>query len=200
MIRGRTVILRKPKLDDLPIIFKWRQDAELSRYYDILPINMPLELEQELRNNLSSMNRIDFIIETRKGEAIGMVYLKNISWKDGNVELHTMVGEKEKRHIVFGAEAQFLLLIYAFRQLNMHKIYGRVIDYAKEEEALIKEVGFVKEAVLRRLIYQKGQYRDVYIYGLLDREFEVFLNSAKGRKYLTASQSDPDSCNGLMEK
>ena len=104
-----------------------------------------------------------------------------------------MVGERDKRHIVFGAEAEFLLLLYAFRQLNMHKVYGRVIEYAKEAEALVKEIGFKKEAVLRRLIYQKGQYWDMYLYGILDREFEEFLTTPKGKRYLAASQGSLQS-------
>ena len=188
MIKGRTVNLRRLKIDDLPNILKWRQDAELARYYDELPIHMPLEIEQEIRTKISSPDRLDLVIETKKGEAIGVVFLRNIRWKDRNAELHAMVGEKDKRYIFFGAEALFLLLLYAFRRLNMHKIYGRMIEYAKEAEALMKDVGFEKEAVLRKFIYQKGRYWDFYIYRLLDREFEEFLKSKKGKRYLTASR------------
>ncbi len=193
MIEGRTVNLRRLKIDDLPNVFKWRQDAELMRYYDALPINMPSEIEEELRGDISSTNRLDFIIETKKGESIGTVYLKKINWKDRHTEVHVMVGERDKRYIFFGAEAEFLLLLYAFRQLNMHKVYGRVIEYAKEAENLVKEIGFKKEAVLRRVIYQKGQYWDLYLYGILDREFEEFLTTPKGRRYLAASQGSLQS-------
>jgi RimJ/RimL family protein N-acetyltransferase len=188
MIKGRTVDLRRLKIDDLSYILKWRQDAELTRYYDELPINMPLEIEQEIRTKISSPDRLDLIIETKKEETIGVVFLRNIRWKDRNAELHVMVGDKDKRYIFFGAEALFLLLLYAFRKLNMHKIYGQMIEYAKEAGALIKEVGFEKEAVFRRFIYQKGRYWDLYIYGLLDREFEDFLKNKKGNRYLTASR------------
>jgi RimJ/RimL family protein N-acetyltransferase len=190
MIKGSTVNLRRLKIDDLPYILKWRQDAELSRYYDELPINMPVEIEQEIHTKISSPNRLDLIIETKKGEAIGVVFLRNIRWKDRNAELHAMVGEKDKRHIFFGVEAEFLLLLYAFRKLNMHKIYGRMIEYAKEQEALVKEIGFEKEVVFRKFIYQKGRYWDLYIYGLLDREFEEFLKSKKGKRYLTAFRDE----------
>lgn len=190
MIKGRTVNLRRLKIDDLPYIFKWRQDPELSRYYDELPISMPLEIEQEIHTRISSPIRLDLVVETIKGEVIGVVFLKNINWKDGNAELHGMVGEKHKKYIGFGAEALFLLLLHAFRQLNLHKVYGRVIEYAKESEALIKEAGFEKEAVLRRYIYQNGRYWNLNIYGLLNREFEEFLKRKKGRKYLQANLFD----------
>jgi RimJ/RimL family protein N-acetyltransferase len=193
MIKGRTVNLRRLGLGDLPEIFRWWQDPELMRHYDELPLNMPLELEQELQTNLSSTNRVDFIIETKKGESIGRVFLRKISWKDRHTELHIMVGEKDKRRMLFGAEAEFLLLFYAFRQLNMHKVYARVMEYAKDSERLVREIGFVKEAVPRKSIYQKGRYWDLYIYGLLDREFEEFLDTPKGKKYLAASQGNLES-------
>ena len=80
-MKGRTVNLRRMKIDDLPYILKWRLDAELSRYYDVLPINMPLEIEKEIHTKMSSLNRLDLIIETKKGESIGTVYLKNINLK-----------------------------------------------------------------------------------------------------------------------
>jgi len=190
MIKGRMVRLRKVQIDDLSCILKWRQDPELSRYYDVLPINIPLEVEQELRNNLKNSTRLDYIVETYKGAVIGMIYLKNISWKNRNAELHTMVGERSKRHILFGAEAELLLLLYAFHQLNMHKIYGRVIEYANEAKSLIGEAGFEKEAVLKQYVYQRGRYWDVYIYGIINQEFERFTKSKRGRRYISASQGN----------
>jgi RimJ/RimL family protein N-acetyltransferase len=187
MICGRTINLRRLRMDDLQNILKWRQDAELMRYYDMLPIDMPLEIEEELKGNINSAKRVDFIIETKKAESIGTVYLKKINWKDRHTELHIMVAERKKGYGFFGSEAAFLLLLYAFRQLNMHKIYGRVIEYAKEVENLVKEIGFIREAVLRKSIYQKGRYWDLYIYGLLDMEFKKFLDTTKGQKCLSAS-------------
>ena len=144
---------------------------------------MPSEIEQEIHAWISSPNRPDLIIESKKGEVIGVVFLKNVSWNDRNDKLHAMVREKDKRYIDFGAEALFLLLLHAFWQLNMHKVYGRMIEYAKESEVLIKELGFEKEAVFTRFIYQKGWYWDLYVYGCLKRELEEFLKSKKGRRY-----------------
>ena len=78
--------------------------------------------------------------------------------------------------------------MYAFEKMNMRKIYGRFIEYASESKALIQAVGFQKEAVWRDYFYQKGRRWDFHVYGLLKRDFEVFLKTPKGRKYLNASQ------------
>ena len=188
MIKGRTVNLRRLTIEDMPKVFEWWQDIELMKYYDELPVNSPLEIEHELRLNINTTNRIDFIIETKKKEPIGRIFLSKINWKNRHSELHIMIGDKSKKNMFFGAEAGFLLMLYAFHQLNMHKIYGRMMEYAKEVETLQKEIGFRKEAVLKNKYFQKGRYWDFFIYGLLDREFENLLNSSKGQKYFFASQ------------
>ena len=175
-------------MSDLPKVIEWWQDKELLKYYDELPVNSPSEMEHILRQNISAIDRIDYIIETKKKEPIGRVYLSRINREDRNLEIHTMVGEKNRRNMFFGAEAAFLILLHAFHRLGMHKVYGRVLEYAKEAESLQKEMGFTKEAVLKKRYFQKGKYRDAFLYGLLDREFEDLLKSPKGQKYFAASQ------------
>lgn len=178
-------------MSDLPKIIQWWQDKELLKYYDELPVNSPSEMEHILRQNITATDRHDYIIENKKKDPIGRIYLSRINMEDRNLEIHTMVGEKNKRNMFFGAEAAFLILLHAFHQLGMHKVYGRVLEYAKEAEALQKDMGFTKEAILKKRYFQKGKYQDAFLYGLLDREFEDLLKSTKGQKYLAASR---DNC------
>lgn len=174
-------------MSDLPKIIQWWQDKELLKYYDELPVNSPSEMEHILRQNITATDRLDYIIETKKKDPIGRIYLSRINLEDRNLEIHTMIGEKNKRNMFFGAEAAFLILLHAFHQLGMHKVYGRVLEYAKEAEILQKEMSFKKEAVFKKRYFQKGKYQDAFLYGLLDREFEDLLKSTKGQKYLAAS-------------
>ena len=176
---------------DLPKTIEWYQDIELLKYYDELPVNSPFELEHILQQNISAADRIDYIIETKQKKSIGRIYLSRINWKDRNLEIHTMVGDKKKRNMLFGAEAAFLILIHSFHQLGMHKVYGRIMEFATEAEKLQKEMGFKKEAVLKKKYFQNGKYVDAYLYGLLDREFDDLLKLPKGQKYLVASQGKP---------
>ena len=193
MIKGRIVNLKRVRLNDLTYILKWWQNQDLMRYYDRLPIHSPLELGEELRRNLSTFNRFDFIIETKVGEPIGLIYLQKISYNDRHCEIHIMIGESDKNTQLAGVEAGFLLLYYAFNQLNIHKVYGHVMEFASGAERLMKAVDFKEEAILKKTIYQKGRFWDVRIYGLLNTEFAVFLNTPAGKRYLAAFQSDPKS-------
>jgi len=175
-------------MSDLPRVFEWCRDGELLKYYDELPVNAPFEIEHILQQNISAMDRIDYIIETKQKRPVGRIFLSRINRADRNLEIHTMVGEAKKRNMFFGAEAAFLMLLHTFHQLGMHKVYGRVLEYAGEMATLLREMGFKKEAVLKKRYFQQGQYRDAFLYGLLDREFEDLLKSPKGQKYLAASR------------
>ena len=188
MIKGRTVNLRRVRLNDLTFLLKWWQNQELMRYYDRLPIHSPLELDEELRKIISDSRRRSFIIETKSTDPIGLIYLSDIHPADRHCEIHIMIGEPDRKNLFPGAEAGFLLLRYAFHHLNMHKVYGRVLEFAPEAERLMIDIGFTKEAVLRRIVCQKGHLWDLNIYGLLNREYEAFLSEPKGRRYQARSQ------------
>lgn len=188
MINGRTVNLKKLRLKDLNCILKWFQNQGLMRFYDRLPVHSPAELKDELIRNIHASNRLDFLIEAKTGEPIGITYLEKIHWKDRHCKLHVMIGQPDNRNLPFGAEAEFHLLRFAFHQLNMHKVYGSTMAYASAAERLMKDIGFTQEAVLKNISYQNGRYWDVHLYGLLDREFATFLKTSKGKRYLAASQ------------
>lgn len=182
IIKGRFVKLRRLKSADLTHVIRWHQDKELMRYYDRLPVHGSHELEQEFKNYLNLKSRLDFLVETQNGTPIGLVYLKKIHWKDRNCELHVIIGEAQYKKFLYGCEAELLLLRYAFENLNMHKVYGRAMEFATEAIRLIKAAGFVEEAVLRNRVYQGGRFWDVLIFGLLNREFDGFVASAWGKR------------------
>jgi RimJ/RimL family protein N-acetyltransferase len=188
MIEGWVVNLRRLKANDLRHLVKWRRDMELMACYDGLFFNAPDEVEQDLKRHIAASDRLDFLIETKKGKPLGIAFFDHIDRENRRLELNVMIGEKQGGVSFHGANSAFLLVLYAFEKMNMRKIYGRFIEYASESKALIQAVGFQKEAVWRDYFYQKGRRWDFHVYGLLKRDFEIFLKTPKGRKYLNASQ------------
>ena len=183
MINGRSVSLKKLESDYLPHIYKWRNDPELMRFYGLYPILSLDKVQEEIKANKNLKNRLDFIVLS-KNNPIVMVRVKRIDWINSNCELNCMIGEKSFRSKVFGAEAIFILLLFCMNELNLHKVYAKIIEFALESHNLVSEAGFKKEAVLRKMVFQDGKYWDLIIYGLLRKEFEEFINSTQGQKYL----------------
>ncbi|VEN74058.1 conserved hypothetical protein [Candidatus Desulfarcum epimagneticum] len=187
MIRGWRVNLRPVSVHDLPHMVKWRRDMRLMGYYDRpVPIS-PDEMEIEIRDHIKSPDRLDFIVESKKGEPLGPAFFEHIDRESRHGEINIMIAEKKRGAAFHGANSAFLLLLYAFRKMNLRKVYGRIIEYASESRALLEAVGFKKEAVWREYFYQKGRRWDFHVYGLLRDDFERFLKTPRGRRYLKAS-------------
>lgn len=182
MIKGRTVNLRLVRFNDLSFLLKWWQDKDLMRFYDRLPVSSPLELGDELRARIDSRDRVDFIIETKAEQPIGLAYLQNINQRHRHCEIHIMVGERRAGLAYAGAEAAFHVLHYAFHQLNIHRVYSRIMEFASEADHLMRSAGFTKEAVLRRASFQKGRSWEIHVYGILAEEYRAFLRSPLGER------------------
>ena len=191
MISGRLVNLKRLGLKYLPHIYKWRNDQQLMSFYEIFPCASMAKIEQAVNKNIKSGDRLDLIVETLKGDAIGAAWLKRIDWRMRTCDLNMMIGENDYRSKLYGAEAEFLLLKYSMHELNMHKVYARIVEFARESQKLVREAGFKKEAVLRKAVYQNGTYWDLLVFGLLQQEFSEFLNSPRGQKYLRMSNRGP---------
>lgn len=188
MINGRSVSLKKLESDYLHHIYKWRNDPDLMSFYGLYPIISIDKVQEEIKANKNLKNRLDFIVLSKNRDPIGMVWLKRIDWINSNCELNCMIGEKSFRSKVFGAEAIFLLLLLCMNELNLHKVYAKIIEFAHESHDLVSHAGFKKEAVLRKMVFQDGKYWDLIIFGLLRKEFERFINSTQGQKYLLSSR------------
>jgi RimJ/RimL family protein N-acetyltransferase len=188
LITGRLVNLKRLGLDHLSYIHKWRNDQELMSFYGLLPCASLVKVELAVKNEIQSKDRLDLIVETMKGDVIGAAWLKRINWRVRTCELNIMIAEKDFRSKIFGLEAEFLLLKYSMQELNMHKVYAKIVEFAHESQRLALEAGFKQEAVFRKATYQKGKYWDLLVFGLLQHEFEAFLASPRGQKYLSRSR------------
>ncbi|GAB3615386.1 GNAT family N-acetyltransferase [Humibacter ginsengisoli] len=101
---------------------------------------------------------------------IGDVSLFVKSAKDAQVEIgwvfHPAVHGRG-----FATEAATALLKVAFDELGAHRVYAE-LDAANEASARLCEIlGMTREALLRDRDHVDGEWRDVAIFGLLDREF-----------------------------
>ena len=72
----------------------------------------------------------------------------------------------------FGTAASRLLIEHSFNQLNYHKVWARVHSDNEPSQNLWEKLGFKQEAELRQHTYTMGEYKDVYMYGLLRGEWK----------------------------
>ena len=61
---------------------------------------------------------------------------------------------------------------FGFHELNLHRIQLTVFSYNERAVALYEKLGFTREGVYREHLQRDGQRHDMYLYGLLRREWE----------------------------
>ncbi|MBV8253302.1 MAG: GNAT family N-acetyltransferase [Chitinophaga sp.] len=70
-------------------------------------------------------------------------------------------------------EAMAAVLAYAFGVLDINRVQAEVMKDNTDSCELLEQLGFVKEGLLREWQYWDGRYDDIYMYGLLQREYKA---------------------------
>lgn len=173
-LMGERVLLREFRQEDISGMRDWINDTEITRYLGgafTRPQTWE-QTEQYLRGFLTGdAGGVNFAIaEKESGRYIGQCNLLSIDYVARNAELaitltRQYVGDG------LGTEAVRLLTGYAFRMLNLNKVYLKVHSDNKRAIRCYEKCGFVQEGVLREHKFLDGRYADILFMGILRREF-----------------------------
>jgi RimJ/RimL family protein N-acetyltransferase len=174
MLKSERLILRAMTRDDLPRLCEFNNDleVELAGGGDP-PIPQTLaRLEAEFDQNAAKGGRdgSGFAIEA-DGKFIGQCALFNLQETDRTCELGIAIGDKAYWGQGYGREAIKLLLDYAFRLRNLHKVYLRVNGTNERAIRAYRACGFVEEGRWRAHSWSNGAYVDVVCMGILRDEW-----------------------------
>jgi len=174
MLKGEKVVLRALEREDLPRLWQFGNDLEVEIAGGGDP-PLPKSLARyqaqfEEQAAKGGRDGADFAIEA-DGVLIGTCGLRNISQVNGTCELGIGIGDKEYWGRGYGRDAVRLLVDYAFRLLNLRRVYLEV--WGNNERAIrsYRAVGFVEEARLRRHVWSNGAYVDLIGMGVLREEW-----------------------------
>lgn len=110
---------------------------------------------------------------------VGVVSLYPIDLLNRKAEINIMIGEAEFRRINVALDAVELLVVHAFENLNLNRIYGGSLS-REWCLLLMRAFGFREEGVLREDVFKGGEYRDVHCVGLMKREFRRLHRDLEG--------------------
>ena len=174
LLTGENLRLTALTRDDIPMITRWYQDADFMRLYDATParprddgdIGRWLEREQK--------NKDVFLFAIRpisSDDLIGFIDLSGILWTQGTGWLGIAIGDPGQRGRGYGREAVTLMLDFAFRELNLHRVQLTVFAYNTAALALYEKLGFTREGIHREALHREGQRYDMILFGILRREW-----------------------------
>ena len=166
------IYLRRMTWEDTDNIVAWRNsEAVKSRF-----------LYRETFTRQGHENWIRSMIETGKvvqtvicdlgtDQPLGSVYIRDIDRKNRKVEYGIFIGEESARGRGVGTAAAKLMLDYCFREEKLHRVFLRVLADNVRAIRSYEKAGFQREAYLRECEFLDGEYRDIVLMGILDREY-----------------------------
>lgn len=172
MLTASHVVLKPLMAADLPRLFDWINDREQVLFNAAY---RPISEENHRAWFEAVQDRPDIVIFgihlIGRDQMIGSCQLRGIDPVHRTAELQIRVGEVDERGRGYGTEAIRLLLDFAFRDLNLHRVHLQVFATNMAAIRAYEKVGFHSEGVMREAAHIDGAYVDVLIMGILRDEY-----------------------------
>ena len=175
-IYGKKVVLRAIELSDCEMIRGMFNDAQME---DLVvgwafPISQFAQ-EKWLETHYADQNSFRFIIETKEDGPVGIATLVDIDWKNRRAEHGIKLSSKECRTKGIGTDAVMALMRYAFDELGLHRLDGSWFSNNAASIGLYKKCGWSEEGVRREYVYKRGEFRDLTVVGILDKDYYALI-------------------------
>lgn len=172
MISGNKVFLTAISKDSIQQLMAWRNDPQLRKYFrEYREISDAMQEAWYKGRVLNNDKQVDFEIHSLATEKlIGHCSLNYISWVNRTAELGIYIGDPDHRGGGYGKDALRLLMDYAFKTLNLNRVWCEVFSNNAAIE-VYRKIGFVDEGKMRQHHFDDGEYLDSYILGLLREDW-----------------------------
>ena len=171
---GRRVRLSAICPDDAPRLAAWYDDSEFLRLYAADPAwpRSAADIGAWLQDQKPPQNFLLAVRPQDEDGFFGIIGLDEVLPFQGVAGLSMALGRPYWGQ-GYGREALHLLLAYAFGELNVRRVQLTVFAYNPRAVRLYESAGFQREGAFREFIQRDGQTYDMYLYGLLRREWDA---------------------------
>ena len=169
---GKRVYLRALEKEDLIYIRKWSNDHEIRKLTGEVVSMSQADADKFLERVYSDNTREWFVIVVKENDrVIGETGLLRMfpAWRTTDISI--IIGEKDAWGKGYGTEAILLLLDYAFRCLNFHRVAIGVVAFNEKAIHFWEKVGFKKEGIQRDGYYYNHKHHDFVMMSILEDEF-----------------------------
>jgi diamine N-acetyltransferase len=166
------LLLIKPVEEaDLEALMNLRWDADVMEHLLHEPIGMQHQ-RQWFQNPMKDVVLSIFLKEEGKLRLIGTTGLYKINMLHQHAVLKLRI-TPDVQGRGLGYKIFIMILDYAFDYMNIRKILSDNFSANKQIGAMKTKLGFVKEGVLRKHYYHKGEFRDAEVYNLLKEDYKA---------------------------
>lgn len=166
LFEGSLVRLRAVEEEDVARINEGIWDPQVTEQMSIAWPEAVAQTRQFWERIRASDSDLLLAIETLAGEFVGSVGLHGIEPRNRQAELGIWIARPHWDK-GYGTDAVRVVSRFAFREMNLQRVYLRVYDTNPRGVRAYEKVGFKEEGRLRRGQFVNGRYVDVIIMGLL---------------------------------
>lgn len=171
MLKGERVILRATERDDLKTLYALERNIDLVLLGNGAWQPAPVAAwEKDFDKHLEDDKQAWFVIEV-DGVVIGGCGLHHSHRRDGSTEFGIGIYHADYIGKGYGREAVALLLDWAFRIQNWHRVGLTTLATNERAVRAYLALGFVEEGRVREQTFVNGRYEDVLVMGLLANEW-----------------------------
>lgn len=166
------ITIRALRESDTSLLYQWINDPEVIQFTNTFRPISEMEQKEWFSNIAYFKNNYIFGIEHIKDKKlIGTCGLYDFDTISHKAELRMKIGNRSYRGKGIGTEALAKLLNFGFDDLNLHKIWLRVLTDNQAAVKLYENAGFQHEGKLREDMYIRGVYHDLYIMSVLRKNY-----------------------------
>lgn len=163
--------LRLMEEKDLRKVLKWRNSERIrSNMFTSHIITMG-----EHRNwfqNLTKQKKDIYMIFERENSPLGVVHFTQMDNVNYSCSWGFYLGEENLPRGT-GLVMGYLGVNYAFHELKINKLCGKVLSYNKPSLNFHKKLGFIEEGRFQKHVLKNGKYHDVIFFGIFKDKWDV---------------------------
>lgn len=168
-LEGEKINLRTLEEEDVDFLQRNINDPDVRKFLTVRkPINMQQQ-EEFFQEVISSEEDVHLAISSAE-EIVGIISLEDAE-DVRTASIGLWIAQEHHRN-GYGTEAVELLTDYGFKELNYHRIYARAYEDNEASQKIWERTGFQKEGELREQTFYQGEFGDIYIYGVLEHEWD----------------------------
>ncbi|MFB6150493.1 MAG: GNAT family N-acetyltransferase [Haloarculaceae archaeon] len=169
-LKGEQVRLNPVEEEDLAFLLECINDPRVRRgIASYRPTNR--EQEAEWFEGIAESDDEEHFLLTAAGDRAGIVGLHDVDEVFGNAEIGYYV-HPEHWGNGYATDAVRQVAAYAFEERRLHRVSAKCFADNDASRRVLEKVGFEREGTLREGAFVRGEYVDLYQYGLLEDEWD----------------------------
>ncbi len=170
-LKGKHIYLRALEPEDLEFIHTIENDESMWALSNTITPYSKFLIKQYLEHShkdIFEVKQLRLVISNYDHVALGMIDLFDFDFKNSRAGVGILIKESKNRQLGYGREALQLLIKYSFSHLNLHQLYCNITEGNVASVKLFENQGFNKIGLKKDWNYVEGNYKNEFLYQLLN--------------------------------